>query len=103
MFEEVGVIFGIFIILLYIVVIVDITGIILVFKKDRSDRGEYCTYGIKWTKVAVGILFALVLLYIILTQEFTAYVMWIQLILAVMLLVTEGINTILKIKFGKKR
>lgn len=102
MIEELGLPFSAFIVLLYIMVIIDIAGVILVFKKDKADRHEYCTIGIKWYKVILGLLFAAMLVYMIMTQPFTAYVMWIQLILAILLFAAEGMSFILKIKYRKK-
>lgn len=103
MFEEVGTIYSIFIILLYLTIIMDLINIFMVFKKLKTDKGEYCTYGIKWTKIFMGLFFGAIVLFFILTQQFSAYVMWIHLILAVLLFVVEGTNIFLKVKFGKKK
>ncbi|MBQ8827465.1 MAG: hypothetical protein IJ007_10265 [Oscillospiraceae bacterium] len=103
MIDELGLPFSAFIVLLYIMTIIDVIGLVLVFKKEKADRHEYCRVGIKWYKVIFGLLFAGMLLYMIMIQPFSAYVMWIMLILAVLLLVVEGINLIIKLKYGKKR
>ena len=103
MIDELGLPFSAFIVLLYIMAIIDVIGLILVFKKDKADRHEYCRMAIKWYKVIFGLLFAAMLVYMIMIQPFSAYVMWIMLILAVLLLVAEGTSLIIKIKYGKKR
>ncbi len=103
MIDEVGFVYTVLVVLLYIVVIIDFIGIVMVFRKDKADRGEYCTFGIKWSKVVMGLIFASVLTYIVMTQSFTAYVMWVQAILAVLLYVVELFNIIIKIKYGKKK
>lgn len=103
MIDELGLPFSAFIVLLYIMVIIDLIGIILVFKKDIEDRKEYCTVGIKWYKVIFGLLFAVMLVYMIMVQPFTPYIMWIILILAILLFATEGTNVIIKLKYRKKK
>lgn len=103
MIDELGLPFSAFIVLLYIMVIMDAVGIVMVFRKDKADRYEYGMVGIKWYKIIFGLFFAAMLVFMLLNQPFSAYVMWIQLILAILLFVAEGLNLILKIKYGKKR
>ncbi|MGN0585685.1 MAG: hypothetical protein ACI4JF_00235 [Oscillospiraceae bacterium] len=102
MFEEVGIFYGIFIIMMYVIVLMDSVSIFMVFKKGQASITEYCTYGIKYPKVIVGLLFAVLVTVIILMQEFTLFVLLIQLLLAILLFVVEGLCLILKIKFGGK-
>ncbi|MBQ2823695.1 MAG: hypothetical protein IJF18_03865 [Oscillospiraceae bacterium] len=103
MIDEVGWVYTILIVMLYIVVIIDLIAIIMVFRKDKADRSEYCTFGIKWSKIIVGLFFAVMLTYFIMVQSFTPYVMWVQAILAMLLYVIELFNIIIKVKYGKKR
>lgn len=101
MFEEVGVPFGVFLILIYLTVIVDAFNFFAVFAKQQADKEAFCKVGLKWARIALGGIFSAFLFYFVLTQPVSVKILWIELIALVLMLIDTGFSIFLKIRYRK--
>ena len=103
MFAEVGYAFGLLFIMLYIVVIFDVITMIGIFVKDSVDPAEYANYVLSWLKIAVLLIFSIVMVYFGIIMHVSVMTKIIEIFLGV-LLAADGIaGIIIKNKFGRKK
>lgn len=100
MFEEVGTLFGVLIVMLFCSVLMDAFVIFRIMIKQSADAMEYASYGLKWPKIVIMFLFGLIMLFYAFAADNSTYVMIIELILGLLLIADGVLSAIIKRKFG---
>ena len=103
MFKEVGTIAGIFIVMLYISVFMDAFVIFSIMVRKVADTKEYAAAVLKWPKIVILFISAVIVLWHIVTGNFSAFTIIIEIILCVLLLADGTASTIIKKKYGRKK
>lgn len=103
MFEEVGALAGVFIVMLYISVFMDAFVIFSVLVRKVADTREYAAAVLKWPKIIILFISAAVMLMYVFMGNFSTYTIVVEIALSVLLLADGICSTIIKKKYGTKR
>ncbi len=103
MVEEVGTVYFILIIMLFLCVLFDGFCYLRVFAAKTEDSWEYCRYGIKKLKLVLYCFFGIIMLFIGFAAELSGYVRAVHYIIGILLIADAVSGFILKSKFGRKK
>ncbi len=103
MFAEVGIAFGLFFIMLFLITLFDGITMIGIFVRQSADVQEYASYVLSWLKIAALLIFAAIMVYFGIIMKVSVYTKVIEFVIAA-LLAADGIaSMVIKIKFGGKK
>lgn len=103
MFAEVGIAFGLFFIMLFMITLFDGITMIGVFVRKSADVKEYASYVLNWLKIIALLIFAVIMVYFGIVMKVSVYTKVIEFAIAA-LLAADGIaSIIIKIRFGGKK
>ncbi len=103
MVEEVGITYFVLIVMLFLCVGFDIFNYIMVFIVKKTDIAQYCTYGVKYVKLVMYLIFGLLMFVFGIFTGLSDYSRNVHFIIGALLAADFIFGLVIKIKFGKKR
>ena len=101
MFQELGTVAGVFILMLYLSVFMDAFVIFSIMVRKIASASEYAAAVLKWAKIVILFISAAVMFFFAITGGFSLKVTIIMAILGTLLAADGVISTIIKKKYGK--
>lgn len=103
MFQELGIPAGLFILMLYLSVFMDSFVIFSIMVRKIASANEYAAAVLKWAKITILFIAALVVFYFAFFGGYSLRVVIIMSILGILLAADGVLSTIIKRKYGKKK